>query len=287
MARQTSEYTYSPQSRPLSKGGKTLKNAISQLITILSRTHGVNASKIYALLSKPAAMKELIAWITAGSPVGELIQKKKLGVKMEHSKHIRMCRLMLRKDYVSPNQISETFGLGYSEEQLQHLADTLPDAETLALLGEKGFKLLSTLPLPTTSFDILQLSFEAAKVPFDNYSNLKGQDFFDEVIPAAEWIAISLEDMSTSNLSFRKQIESLQPNEYVASFVQTLYAIMVQYCIDEDTICYTHRVRTSCAHESGARVYIGNFTDNGPMINWDTGDFPNTDCLLAKGFELS
>jgi hypothetical protein len=206
---------------------------------------------------------------------------------MNHAKHVRLCRLVLRRKYVSPNQISSTFGLGYSEEQLQYLADTLPDTDTLALLGERGFILASTLPLPKTSFDILQLGIETSGVLFNNYSGLRGNDFFDEAMPAAEWIAINLEDARTANLDFERQKRTLLKGERVASLAQSLYIMMIEYCINNHKLCTTHRVRTCNTLAGGARVYIGDFAKNGPMINWDNGNFSNADCLLATSFKLS
>ena len=59
----------------------------------------------------------------------------------------KLARLILGDDYITHEEITTAYDFNYTEEQLEHFADTLPDRQTIFWLGANGYMLIAVPPI--------------------------------------------------------------------------------------------------------------------------------------------
>lgn len=185
-----------------------------------------------------------------------------------------LVRLILDDDFLSSEDVAKAYGWSYTDDQLAHFTETLPDFETLMWLRSNGYMLVAT---PPTDTNLLQVR------DFDNqlfYSKSKGwyaegKEKFarDDVVKAGEWLMVRKEPYPDSRRkNWDEQKNLLTEVEHVPNAPEVSYAITAYFKVRGVYLLKGVYVRTSSVDADGDRVFVGRFDADGLSVGNDWGD---------------
>ncbi len=176
-----------------------------------------------------------------------------------------LARLILGDDYITPEEVATAYGVSYTDEQLEHFADTLPDTQNIFWLRAKGYMLVAGMP---TEMNLLQVR-ELDNLVF--YSKTEGwyaekQQVFakDDKVKAGEWLAIRKEEVPNSfSKTWQEQPSLLTEVEHVPNAPEVSYAVTAYFKIRGSYLLRGKYVRTSSVSADGYLVSVGSFGEDG------------------------
>lgn len=186
-----------------------------------------------------------------------------------------LVRLILGDDYITPEQVANAYGTTYSDEQLEHFANTLPDMQTILWLRANGYMLIAG---PSTEMNLLGVR------ELDNklfYSKTRGwyaedgQKFAtDDKVNAGEWLAIRKDEMPNSkSKTWKEQQDLITEDEHVPNAPEVSYAVTAYYKVRGIYLLRGKYVRTSSVSVGGDHVNVGYFGENGLDVDNDWGAY--------------
>lgn len=184
-----------------------------------------------------------------------------------------LARLILGDDYVTPEEVATAYGVSYTDEQLEHFADALPDTQTILWLRANGYMLIAG---PTTELNLLQVR------DLDNqlfYSKTEGWYAEDkekfaqaDVVNAGQWLAIRKEAVPNSfSKTWDEQQDLITKVEHVPNAPEVSYAVTAYCKVRGVYLLRGKYVRTSSVDAGGVHVYVGDFDEDGLSVSdyWD------------------
>lgn len=216
----------------------------------------------------PAQLKEFFSQLESGR-----ITKRKLQGFLRSGqifKNEDAARLILGDDIVFPDEIAEARGLSYTEDQLRHLAETIPSEEMLRALKTNNFALVAGPPSPMSLLDVRQVE------PGLFYSKTGGwyedQKFARDDKAHTEWLAIRKEPVPDStNRNWNEQLGLIRAEERVPNAGEMSWFITTFFKVRGVRLFERIYVRTLSVVSVDGRVFVGCFGSDGLGVGnlWD------------------
>ena len=186
-----------------------------------------------------------------------------------------LARLILGDDYITAEEVAKVYNFSYSDEQLQHLEETLPDMETILWLRANEYLLIAG---PSTDLNILQVRDLDNKLFSSKdggwYSNDKEKFAKDDKVKAGEWLAIRKEAVPNSfSKTWEEQQKLITDTKHVPNASEVSYVITTYFKVREVRLFENKYVRTSSVDVDGYHVYVGSFVENGLYVNFCRDDY--------------
>jgi len=180
-----------------------------------------------------------------------------------------LAHLILGDDYITPEEVATAYGVSYSDEQLEHFADTLPDTQTILWLRTNGYMLIAGPP--PTELNLLQVRELENKL---FYSKTEGwyaeedQKFAqDDKVKAGEWLVIRKEAVPNSfSKTWNEQRGLITEVEHVPNAPEVSYAVTAYFKVRGIYLLRGKYVRTSSVSAGGGRVSVGHFDEGGLVV---------------------
>ena len=181
-----------------------------------------------------------------------------------------LAHLILGDDYITPEEIATAHGvISYTDEQLEHFADTLPDTQTILWLRANRYMLIAG---PSTELNLLQVR------DLDNmlfylktggwYAGDKEKSAHTDVVSSCEWLAIRKEAMPNSlSKTWDEQQDLLTEVEHVPNAPEVSYAVTAYFKVRGIYLLNGKYVRTSSVDAGGSHVGVGEFDESGLSVD--------------------
>jgi hypothetical protein len=184
-----------------------------------------------------------------------------------------LARLILGDDYITPEEVATAYGVRYTDEQLEHFADTLPDTQTILWLRANGYMLIAG---PSTEMNLLQVRKLDNQLFYSKtegwYAKDKEKFAKDDTAKAGEWLAIRKDEVPNSfNKTWKEQQDLITEVEHVPNAPEVSYAVTAYFKVRDIYLLRGKYVRTSSVSAGGDRVHVGDFDGDGLDVNdyWD------------------
>ncbi len=139
--------------------------------------------------------------------------------------------LILGDDFISPEEVTTTYGISYTEDQLKNLGETLPDEKTLQWYRSHGYMLVAG---PPTEMNLLQIRDLDNQLFYSKtegwYSKDREKFARNDKVSAGKWLAIRKEAVPNSfSKNWSEQQELITENEYVPNASEVSYAVITYF----------------------------------------------------------
>lgn len=197
-----------------------------------------------------------------------------------------LCRYLLGKDYITPEELARIYSWSYSDSQLERLAETLPGEDVIHWLRANNYMLIAT---PPTDLNLLQVrdinNLLFYKKTKDWYENKKQKFSRSDVIRAGEWLMICKEPFPKSkNKIWNEQKVLLSDDELVPNVPELVYAVTAYCELHHIYLLEDMYVRTASVDVDGNHVIVGCFNIDGLTVNfhWDEDSSSTIGILSAR-----
>lgn len=184
-----------------------------------------------------------------------------------------LTRLILGDDYITPEELANAYGTSYSDEQLEHFADTLPDTQTILWLRANGYMLIAG---PSTEMNLLEIRELDNKLFYsktEGWYAEKDQKFAkNDKVKAGEWLAIRKDEVPNSLCkTWTEQQDLITDPEHVPNAPKVSYAVTAYFKVRGIYLLRGKYVRTSSVSADGNHVDVGHFDGDGLNVDnyWD------------------
>lgn len=182
-----------------------------------------------------------------------------------------LAHIILRDDFISPKEMAIGYGFGmkyYTNKQMEHFVNTLPDLQTILWLRTNGYILM---PGPSIQKNILQIR------KLDNQLfHTKTKGWFTKIdeefsrkdkVASSEWLAIRKEAAPNSQgYIWNKQQNCITDLEYVPNIAELSYVVTSYRKIRGISLFCGRYVRTSSICLNDNHVIGGDFGMDGIVI---------------------
>ncbi len=190
-------------------------------------------------------------------------------------KGYELANLILGDDFISPEEVAGAYGFSYSENQLKHLAETLPDEKTLQWFHSHGYILLAG---PQTEMNLLEVRELENQLFYSKtegwYTNDSQKFAKTDMVKAGQWLAIRKEGYPNSfSKTWKEQKDLITEVEHVPNTSEVSYAVTAYFKIRGTYLLQGFYVRTSSVDAEGFHIYVGGFGGGGLDVDgsWDGG----------------
>ena len=227
---------------------------------------GVKMEHINAPNNSVAKRKNLAEYLKMGCPKvnndGEVVTPQ-----------LPECRLILGDGFLSVEEVARVYGWSYSDEQLEHFTETLPDFEELMWLRSNGYMLVAGPPTEINLLEVRDLDNQLFYSKTEGwYAEDKHKFSREDKVPAGQWLKIRKDEVPNSfNKNLSEQQELVTEEEYVPNAPTVSYAVTAYYKVRGVYLLRGKYVRTSSVDADGHRVFVGDFNEDGLFVNhcWD------------------
>lgn len=184
-----------------------------------------------------------------------------------------LARRILGDDYITPEEVATAYSVSYTDEQLEHFADTLPDTQTILWLRANGYMLIAGPPTEINLLEVRELENKLFYSKTEGWYAKNNQTFSrkDKVV-AGEWLAIRKEEVPNSfSKKWKEQQDLITEDEYVPNAPTASYAVTAYYKVRGIYLLRGKYVRTSSVSAFNHRVRVGYFDGDGLHVDdyWD------------------
>ena len=178
-----------------------------------------------------------------------------------------LARTILGNDFISPEEVAEKRKLTYSDELLQHFAETLPSDEVLGWLRVNGFVLMAGPPTPMSLLEIRELNNQLFYSKSEGWFASDNQKFSRGDKVTAQWLMFREKIVPNStNKNWDEQQKLLSEVEYVPNAAELCWGITTYKEVRDVLLLPDIYARTSSVDADGYRVYVGHFDGDGLLV---------------------
>jgi len=180
-----------------------------------------------------------------------------------------LAHLILGDDYISPEEVANAYGVSYTEDQLKHFGDTLPDEKTLQWYRTHGYMLVAG---PSTELNLLEVRELDNKLFYSKtegwYAENKHTFAREDKVACGEWLAIRKDEVPNSlRKTWKEQQDLITEVEHVPNASEVSYAVTAYFKVRGIYLFRGKYVRTSSVSAGGGRVSVGVFVEDGLFVN--------------------
>jgi hypothetical protein len=197
-----------------------------------------------------------------------------------------LARLILGDDYITAEEVANAYGVTYTDEQLEHFADTLPDTQTILWLRANGYMLVAGMP---TEMNILQVRELDNKVFYSKtegwYAESEQKFAREDKVACGEWLEIRKEEVPNSlRKTWDEQQDLITEVEHIPNASEVSYAITAYFKVRGIYLLRGKYIRTSSVSADGNHVFVGNFGKDGLRVDncWDDLRYDNLGVASAR-----
>jgi len=176
-----------------------------------------------------------------------------------------LAQTILGKDFITPEEVSKSRGLTYSEDQLAKFGDTLPSQEVLVWCRDNGYMIVAGPNKPMSLLEVREMKSGYF------YSKSGGwysdQKFARNDKADTRWIVVRKEPVPDStSKTWSEQQALLSDVEVTPNAVEVVWAITTYKAVRDIYLLPNIYVRTSSVDSDGHRVSVGDFDDKGLLV---------------------
>lgn len=267
-------------SSPLAPSG--LLGTIAKLLR-LTENLGVEWSHWLHPTNNKTARKNLAEYLKLGCPK---VNADGMVVNPILPEGVDLARMILGDDFISPQEVAAAYGFSYSEDQLAHFANTLPDFETLMWLRTNGYMLVAV-----PAFDQNLLGVHALDRSLF-YRKNDGDGWFEDekhtfsrtdMIRGRQWLMLRKGDVPNSrSKNWNEQSKLVASPERVPNVAEVCYGVTVYRKVRGIYLLPNFYVRTSSVDADGYRVSVGDFDERGLSVDYFWGDDRHDDLGVSS-----
>lgn len=187
-------------------------------------------------------------------------------------------RSVLQDDFVSPQEISASCGVLYTERQLYEFDSSLPDLPVIEHLRDNGMMLVAGPPTAMSLVDVraLHADYFYSKGPDQDdsgwYDEPSEKFATTDKVKALAWIAVrkeAVEDSFSKNWSGQRAL--VQAPMVIPNAAEAVWALTTYKAVRDVYLLENRYVRTSSVDSDDDHVYVGYFCAAGLRVNlgWD------------------
>ncbi|MEK7180860.1 MAG: hypothetical protein AAB738_00810 [Patescibacteria group bacterium] len=182
-----------------------------------------------------------------------------------------LARLILASDFITPEEVAQTRGLTYADEQLEALQTSLPPLEVITWCRGNGYLLLPNPPEAMSLLGVRDLNRAL-------FSSKEGGWYADqafaakETTEAATWLMIRKGIVPNStDKKWKEQIPLISDVERVPNAAEFSWALTIYKEVRGVYLMGGIYARTSSVDSDGLRVRVGHFDSDGLDVHsyWD------------------
>lgn len=180
-------------------------------------------------------------------------------------------RTILGNDFISPEEVAGARDASYSADQLQQLADTLPNEEQFRWLKDNNYALVAGPPCAMSLLDVRSYEQSLFCIKTGGWY-AENQPFAVNEKVGCKWLAICKTEIPNSlNKKWDAQRKLLSKDEQVPNAAEMSWFITTYYEVRGAYLLKGVYVRTSSVTSGGNRVCVGDFGGNGLGVSnyWD------------------
>ena len=176
-----------------------------------------------------------------------------------------LAQTILGKDFITPEEVSKSRGLTYSEDQLAKFGDTLPSQEVLVWCRDNGYMVVAGPNKPMSLLEVREMKSRYF------YSKSGGwysdQKFARNDKADTRWIIVRKEPVPEStSKTWDEQQALLSDVEITPNAAEVVWAITTYKAVRDIYLLSNIYVRTSSLDSDGDRVFVGGFDDRGLSV---------------------
>jgi len=195
-----------------------------------------------------------------------------------------LARLILGDDYITPEEVATAYGVSYTDEQLEHFADSLPDTQTILWLRANGYMLIAG---PSTEMNLLEVRELDNKLFYLNTEGWYAEDSQtlsnNDKVSAGEWLAIRKDEVPNSfSKTWKEQQGLITEVEHVPNAPEVSYAVTAYFKVRGVYLLRGKYVRTSSVSANGDHLDVGGFDEDGLDVSNYWGDGRHDDFGVAS-----
>lgn len=181
---------------------------------------------------------------------------------------------ILGDDFISPQEVASARGLTYSDEQLEHLASTLPSQEILAELRSDGYMLVAGPPREMSLLDIRNHNPQLFYSKLGGWFSTRAEKFAWRDKVGSGWLALRKAPVSGfTRRTWSEQQDLLKDTERVPNIAEAVWGFTTYATVRGTRLVPSVYVRTSSVDSFGRRVSVGGFGDVGLRIRRWSSDY--------------
>ena len=158
-----------------------------------------------------------------------------------------LAHLILGDDYITAEEVATAYGVSYTDDQMEHFADTLPDMQTILWLRANGYMLVAGMP---TELNLLQVRELDNKVFYSKtegwYAESEQKFAREDKVACGEWLEIRKEEVPNS---LRKRWDEQQ--DLITEVVEGAVTVVNPVVVDDETVL----VEATDADVESVRIY--------------------------------
>lgn len=181
-------------------------------------------------------------------------------------------RVVLRDDFIAPEDVMATRDMPYSDEQLAVFEATLPPPEIIAWLYHNRYILVAGPPRALSLLDVRSNDENLFFTSSDGWYADADEQFSRDDIVGPVWLAIRKSSVPNStDRTWSEQLALLSANERVPNAAEIAWALTTYNKVHGVNLMVKVHVRTLSVVSGGSHVGIINF-DSGDLSIMDFGD---------------
>jgi len=178
-----------------------------------------------------------------------------------------LAQTILGKDFVTPEEVTKSRGIVYTEDQMSKFGDTLPSQEVLVWCRDNGYMVVAGPNKPMSLLEVREMKSGYF------YSKSGGwyadQKFARNDRADTRWIMVRKEPVPDStSKTWSEQQALLSEVEITPNAAEVVWAITVYKAVRDIYLLPNIYVRTSSIASDGYRVYVGYFDDKGLDVDY-------------------
>ena len=232
----------------------------------LQSKEGVKPQHFRHATDNIAARRNLAEYLQMGCP--KVNGKLEVDTNQPPEGH-KLARLILGDDYITPEEVATAYGVSYTDEQLEHFADTLPDTQTILWLRGNGYMLIAGPPTEMNLLEVRELENKLFYSKTEGWYAEEKQKFAqDDKVACGEWLAIRKEAVPNSfSKTWNEQKDLITEDEHVPNAPTVSYAVTTYYKVRGIYLLRGKYVRTSSVSADGNHVGVGRFDGGGLVVS--------------------
>ena len=185
---------------------------------------------------------------------------------LEMFKSVRAFKI-LGDDFISPQEVASARGLTYSDEQLEHLARTLPSQDILKQLRAEGYLLVAGPPSDMSLLDVRDLNPQLFYSKSGGWYAKRSEKFARRDKVGTAWLALRKGPVPDSTRkTWSEQLELVKYTEQIPNVAEAVWGFTTYAEVRGIRLVPNIYVRTSSVDSGGGRVYVGGFGSTGLYV---------------------
>ncbi len=183
-----------------------------------------------------------------------------------------LAKIILGKDFISPEEIATARSFAYTDEQLARFGDTLPAQEMLEWCRGNGMMLVAGPPRAMSLLDIRAIKTDYFYAKEGGWYAESKQKFACTDKAETVWIAFRKEPVADSfNKNWSEQSDLILKPGVVPNAAETVWCLTTYKAVRGVYLLPNLYVRTSSIDSVGNHVYVGGFVARGLSVYvfWD------------------